>query len=236
MPTGPAFNVSELIDEQPVGAFQVRIVALCTVVALLDGLDLQSIGLAAPGIMADLHFPPAALGVVFSAALAGLALGAFGLGLVADLVGRKPVLIGATAFFGVFTIATAFAPSYGVLVTLRFFAGLGLGGAMPSFISLTSEYAPRRLRAVIVAFLWAGFPLGGFVGGLLAAWIIPAFGWHSVFWVGGVLPIIVCVALVLALPNPSAFSSRRRRPPSGYRRCCGRSFPLRRCRPTRRSF
>jgi len=205
MPTGPAFNVSELIDERPVGAFQVRIVALCTLVALLDGLDLQSIGLAAPGIMADLHFPPAALGVVFSAALAGLALGAFVLGLLADLVGRKPVLIGATACFGVFTIATAFAPSYGVLVALRFFAGLGLGGAMPSFISLTSEYAPRRLRAVIVAFLWAGFPLGGFVGGLLAAWIIPAFGWHSVFWVGGVLPLVVCVALVFALPESIGF-------------------------------
>ena len=62
MPTGPAFNVSELIDERPVGAFQVRIVVLCTLVALLDGLDLQSIGLAAPGIMADLHFPPARLG------------------------------------------------------------------------------------------------------------------------------------------------------------------------------
>ena len=205
MPTGPAFNVSELIDERPVGAFQVRIVVLCTLVALLDGLDLQSIGLAAPGIMADLHFPPAALGVVFSAALAGLALGAFVLGLVADLVGRKPVLIGATACFGVFTIATAFAPSYSVLVALRFFAGLGLGGAMPSFISLTSEYAPRRLRAVIVAFLWAGFPLGGFVGGLLAAWIIPAFGWHSVFWVGGVAPLIVCVALAFALPESIGF-------------------------------
>ncbi len=205
MPTGPAFNVSELIDGRPVGAFQVRIITLCTLVALLDGLDLQSIGLAAPGIMADLHFPPATLGVVFSAALAGLALGAFVFGLLADLVGRKPVLIGATACFGLFTIATAFAPSYGVLVALRFLAGLGLGGAMPSFISLTSEYAPRRLRAVIVAFLWAGFPLGGFVGGLLAAWIIPAFGWHSVFWVGGVTPLIVCAVLVLALPESISF-------------------------------
>ena len=205
MPTGPAFNVSELIDGRPVGAFQVRIITLCTLVALLDGLDLQSIGLAAPGIMADLHFPPATLGVVFSAALAGLALGAFVFGLLADLVGRKPVLIGATACFGLFTIATAFAPSYGVLVALRFLAGLGLGGAMPSFISLTSEYAPRRLRAVIVAFLWAGFPLGGFVGGLLAVWIIPAFGWHSVFWVGGVTPLIVCAVLVLALPESISF-------------------------------
>jgi AAHS family 4-hydroxybenzoate transporter-like MFS transporter len=138
---------------------------------------------------------------VFSAALAGLALGAFGLGLLADRVGRKAVLIGATACFGVFTICTALAPSFGVLLAFRFLAGLGLGGAMPSFISLTSEYSPRRRRAVIVALLWAGFPLGGFVGGLLASWIIPAFGWHSVFWVGGVPPLLICVVLVFALPE-----------------------------------
>jgi hypothetical protein len=76
---------------------------------------------------------------------------------------------------------------------------------MPSFISLTSEYCPRRLRAVIVALLWAGFPLGGFVGGLLASWIIPAYGWHSVFWVGGVLPLLVCIVLIFALPESVGF-------------------------------
>jgi MFS transporter, AAHS family, 4-hydroxybenzoate transporter len=132
-------------------------------------------------------------------------LGAFGFGILADRVGRKAVLIGATACFGVFTICTALAPSFNVLLLFRFLAGLGLGGAMPSFISLTSEYCPRRLRAVIVALLWAGFPLGGFVGGLLASWIIPAYGWHAVFWVGGVLPLLVCVVLVFALPESIGF-------------------------------
>ena len=202
---GRAFDVSQLIDTRPFGALQVRIVVLCTFVALLDGMDLQSIGLAAAGIAADLHIPLPSLRVVFSAALAGLALGAFGFGLLADRIGRKAVLIGATCCFGIFTIATALAPSFAMLVAFRFLAGLGLGGAMPSFISLTSEYSPRRLRAVIVALLWAGFPLGGFVGGLLASWIIPAFGWQSVFWVGGVLPLFVCAALVAALPESIGF-------------------------------
>jgi MFS transporter, AAHS family, 4-hydroxybenzoate transporter len=169
MAAAPAFNVSALIDTRPLGALQIRIVVLCTLVALLDGLDLQSIGLAAPGIAADLHIPQPWLSAVFSAALAGLALGAFGFGILADRVGRKAVLIGATACFGVFTICTALVPTFNVLLVFRFLAGLGLGGAMPSFISLTSEYCPRRLRAVIVALLWAGFPLGGFVGGLLAS-------------------------------------------------------------------
>ncbi len=225
MAAGPAFNVSELIDTRPLGALQIRIVALCTLVALLDGLDLQSIGLAAPGIAADLHIPPPSLGAVFSAALAGLALGAFGFGVLADRVGRKAVLIGATACFGIFTICTALAPSFSVLLVFRFLAGLGLGGAMPSFISLTSEYCPRRLRAVIVALLWAGFPLGGFVGGLLASWIIPAYGWHSVFWVGGVLPLFVCVALIFALPESVGFLVASGAPPERISSLLRRVFP-----------
>src|ERR1700753_3823345 len=164
MAAASAFNVSELIDTRPLGALQIRIVALCTLVALLDGLDLQAIGLAAPGMAADLHIPPAWLSAVFSAALAGLSLGAFSFGVLADRVGRKTVLIGATAWFGIFTICTALAPNFTVLLVFRFLAGVGLGGAMPSFISLTSEYCPRRLRVGIVAILWAGFPLGGAVG------------------------------------------------------------------------
>jgi MFS transporter, AAHS family, 4-hydroxybenzoate transporter len=202
---GPPFSVSELIDTRPLGALQIRIVVLCTLVALLDGLDLQSIGLAAPGIAADLQIPLPRLSAVFSAALAGLALGAFGFGLLADRIGRKAVLIGATACFGIFTICTALAPSFNALLALRFLAGLGLGGAMPSFISLTSEYCPRQRRAIVVALLWAGFPLGGFVGGLLASRIIPAYGWQSVFWVGGVLPLLLCIVLVFALPESLGF-------------------------------
>jgi len=132
-------------------------------------------------------------------------IGAFVLGPTADRAGRKGVLVAATFVFGVFTLATAHAESFETLVAYRFFAGVGLGGAMPSFISLTSEYSPRRLRAVIVALLWAGFPLGGFVGGLLASWIIPAYGWQSVFWVGGVLPLFVCVVLIFALPESIGF-------------------------------
>jgi MFS transporter, AAHS family, 4-hydroxybenzoate transporter len=205
MPVGPVVNISELIDARPLGAFQVRVVVLCALVALLDGLDLQSIGLAAPGLAADLHIPPASLGAVFSAALAGLAIGAFGLGFLADRVGRKAVIIGASVCFGVFTVCTALVPSFHALLAVRFCAGLGLGGAMPSFISLASEYAPRRLRVTVVALLWAGFPLGGMLGGLLASLIIPAFGWQSVFWVGGVLPLVLAVVLALALPESIGF-------------------------------
>jgi AAHS family 4-hydroxybenzoate transporter-like MFS transporter len=202
-------DVAALIDARPLGALQLRVLALCGLAALLDGLDLQSIGLAAPAIIATLHVVPRSFGLVFSAALLGLMLGAFGLGPVADRYGRRRLLIGALLWFGAFTLCTAFAGSFTTLLALRFLAGIGLGGAMPSFISLGAEYTPRRLRAVTVGLLWAGFPLGGVAGGLLGAWLIPAFGWPSIFVLGGALPVLLALVLVPALPESLAFLAGR---------------------------
>jgi AAHS family 4-hydroxybenzoate transporter-like MFS transporter len=209
MPEARVTDVTALIDAHPLGALQIRTLILCGLAALLDGLDLQSIGLAAPGIIATLHVPPRSFGLVFSTALLGLMVGAFCLGPVADQFGRRRILIGALVIIGAFTLATAYATSFQMLLVLRFLAGIGLGGAMPSFISLGAEYAPRRLRAVLVGLLWAGFPLGGMVGGVLGSRLIPAFGWQSLFYVGGVLPVLLAIVLLPALPESIAFLAAR---------------------------
>jgi len=198
-------DVVALIETRPIGPAQRTVIGLCAFVAMLDGFDLQSIGLAAPAMGAQLHIAPQAFGVVFSAALAGLALGAFLLGPLADRVGRKRILVGATFCFGFFTLATAFAGTVPELLACRFVAGIGLGGAMPSFISLGSEYVPKTRRAAVVSLLWAGFPLGGVVGGVLGSRIIPAFGWQSIFLVGGVLPILLSMILAMVLPESLSF-------------------------------
>ena len=194
-------NIRELIDSRPLSSAQIGIVALCALIALLDGFDLQVIGLAAPSIAKLLMIPPPKMGGIFSAALAGLTLGGFGLGPVADRFGRKIVLIGCTLCFGIFTIATPLAKSYESLLLVRFLTGLGLGGAAPSFIALGSEYVPASRRATIVALLWAGFPIGGVIGGLLGSWVIPTLGWQWLFWIGGVLPIVLTVLLAVLLPE-----------------------------------
>ena len=218
-------NVTDVIDRHRLGPMQIRIILLCGLIALLDGMDLQSIGLAAPGIAGALHIPMPRFGVVFSAALAGLAIGSFVLGPVADRIGRKKVLVASTLFFGAFTVATAFADSLHSLLVIRFLAGLGLGGAMPSFISLTSEYAPRHRRAALVSVLWTGFPIGGVVGGLLASWLIPAYGWQSVFWVGGVLPVVIAFALIAALPESIGFLVTSGAPAPRIAALVNRAFP-----------
>ena len=194
-------DVGSLIETRPIGRAQWTVISLCALVAMLDGLDLQSIGLAAPAMIGALHIAPHVFGFVFSAALAGLALGAFLLGPLADRVGRKRVLVAAAFCFGIFTLATAYVGDLSQLLIVRFMAGFGLGGAMPSFISLASEYVPKARRAAVVSLLWAGFPLGGVIGGLLGSRIIPAYGWPSIFIVGGVLPIVLAVVLAGILPE-----------------------------------
>jgi MFS transporter, AAHS family, 4-hydroxybenzoate transporter len=225
MAPDPEINVMELIDAHGLSQAQIAVVVLCGLIAVFDGLDLQAIGLAAPALAAALHIAPPALGPVFGAALAGLAVGAFGLGLAADRIGRKRVLIGSTVCFGVFTLCTAFASSLNVLLIFRFCTGLGLGGAMPSFISLGAEYVPRRLRATVVSGLWTGFPIGGVIGGLLASILIPRWGWPSIFWVGGTLPLLLAAVLWFVLPESIGFLVSRNASPQRIARLLARVCP-----------
>jgi AAHS family 4-hydroxybenzoate transporter-like MFS transporter len=218
-------DVGALIESHPIGRAQWTVIGLCGFVAMLDGLDLQSIGLAAPAMIAQLHVAPHIFGFVFSAALAGLALGAFLLGPLADRVGCKQVLVGATFCFGVFTFATAYAGDLTQLLVCRFLTGLGLGGAMPSFISLASEYVPKARRATVVSLLWAGFPLGGVIGGVLGSWIIPAYGWQSIFLVGGVLPILLSMILATVLPESASFMVAAGKPADRIGRTLRGIFP-----------
>jgi MFS transporter, AAHS family, 4-hydroxybenzoate transporter len=202
-------NVTDLIDRRPIAMFQITIVVLCSLVALLDGFDLLAIGVAGPSIAAALHIAPGKLGVVFSIALLGLMLGAFGCGPLADRFGRKRILVGATLAFGVFTLGTALAASVEQLLLYRFCAGIGLGGAMPSFISLASEYVPRAKRSAVVGLLWTGFPIGGALVGLVASRLIDAFGWQALFYIGGVLPLLLAGVLCLLLPESISFQVTR---------------------------
>ena len=149
---------------------------------------------------ATLNISAPALGVALSATLLGLMIGAVTLGTYSDRIGRKPILVMATAAFGALTIATGLVQSWDQLIAMRFLAGVGLGGAMPSFAALASDYAPRNKRALLASLLWTGFPLGGVVGGLLASRLIQPFGWRAMFYVGGAVPLLIFVQSGTQLP------------------------------------
>lgn len=198
-------NVSRMINEGNLSSLQVRVIALCAAVILLDGFDSLAIGLAGPQIATSLHIPLSSLGVVFGIGQAGLLIGAVVFGMVADRVGRKWLVVLATTIFGALTLATAFAGSYEQLLAFRFLAGLGLGGATPNVVALTSEYAPKRIRSGTVTLVWAALPLGGVAVGFAAATLMPTRGWESVFYIGGILPLIIAVMLAAWLPESMTF-------------------------------
>lgn len=200
-----ALDVGGFIDAQPVGRFQVSILLACAAVLFVDGFDTQAIGYVAPAIARDWSLTRGALGPVFSAGLFGLMIGALVLGPVADRVGRRRIMLASTVVFGIFSLATAFAPDLNWLMALRFATGLGLGGAMPNAIALTAEYSPQRRRATMVMAMFCGFSVGAAAGGLIAAALIPAWGWQSVFIAGGAVPLALAPVLAARLPESVRF-------------------------------
>ena len=178
---------------------------MCALIVSVDGFDAQAMGYVAPALTAALHIPRSVLGSVISTGLFGMMIGALLSGPVADQVGRKPVLVVCALIFGVGSLLTATATSVEALIGFRVLTGLGMGGAMPNAIALTSEYMPRRRRPTAVIAMICGFSLGAALGGFVAAALIPRFGWESVFVVGGVVPIAIAVAAFFLLPESIRF-------------------------------
>src|SRR3984957_10192619 len=201
----PQIDVAEFIDQQPVGGFQLKLLLTCAAVLFLDGFDTQAIGYVAPALAKEWGLTKGALGPVFSAGLFGLMIGALVFGPLADRIGRKNIIIFSTLAFGIGALVTAFVQDVNSLLAIRFLTGLGLGGAMPNAIAITSEFNPRRRRATMVMIMFCGFSVGAALGGLLAAALIPHFGWRSVFVVGGAAPLLLVPVLVWWLPESVRF-------------------------------
>lgn len=204
-------DITELINRQKIGRFHLRLMILGCLVLVIDGYDAQSIGFAAPALAAAWHVARSSFGPVFAAGLLGMALGALLFGVLADRFGRRTIIIFCVFFFGVLTLAKAWAPSLGVLLVLQFVAGLGVGGAMPNAIALVTEYSPVRSRATMVMIGLCGFALGAGGGGLLASRLLPAYGWKSMFILGGVAPLVIGPILIAALPESLSLMIIRKR-------------------------
>ncbi|HME44970.1 MAG TPA: MFS transporter [Syntrophorhabdales bacterium] len=218
-------SVSEVFDSSRFTAYQYMVCGICFLVVLLDGFDLTVAGVALPKIADFLHSKPGALGLALSAGQFGPVIGAFLLGTLADRWGRKWMLLVSALIFGVFTAMTVTITSVGHLALYRFLAGIGLGGAVPSALALGSEYAPSRSRASLVTTIYAGIPAGALVGGLLASWLIPHLGWQSLFVLGGIAPLILCVIMMFFLPESLEFLVRRDKDRARIRRIVSRVSP-----------
>ena len=205
-------NLSELVDNSRLGPVQWGVFILCMLTLIMDGFDVQALGYTAPAIVQDLGVPPSSLGPVFAAGNFGVLIGSLLFSMVADRIGRRPVLIAATFFFAAITILTARATTIEELLIYRFVAGLGLGSIIPQATALVGEYSPRAKRVTLIMAITVGFTAGAAFGGFIAAALIPAFGWRSVFYFGGIVPLFIAIAMVFRLPESLQFMALRGKP------------------------
>jgi AAHS family 4-hydroxybenzoate transporter-like MFS transporter len=206
--SGPAartINIADLLGESRIGPLQVQVFVLCMICLIMDGFDVQAMGYVAPAVVGEWDIPRSLLGPVFSAANVGVLVGSLVFSVVADKIGRRPVLIGATLFFSVMAIATAYAQNVTQLLWLRFIAGIGMGCIIPNATALVGEFSPRKSRVTFMMCITVGFTAGAAIGGFVAAWMIPAYGWRSVFIFGGIVPLVIALLMIWGLPESLQF-------------------------------
>lgn len=199
-----------LINENPFGHFQIKIFLICFLAVAIDGFDMQVIAVVASSIGESLHLQPTTLGIVIMSGQLGVMIGAIGLSSLADRMGRKRLMIWSCIIFGIFSLLTAFAKTVPELIVLRIAAGVGMGAIGPIALAYSAEYAPNRFKASIPSWIWgAGVPIGGVVAGLSAIWLLPLYGWQSVFAVAGFATLSIALILWVGVPESLAFLSTR---------------------------
>jgi len=207
---GRVINISDTIDNSRVGSFQIGVFVLCGLCLIMDGFDVQAWGYVAPSLFTEWGIPSAA-GRVASLTLMGVLVGSLLFSMLADKIGRRPVLIGATLYFSLLTLITARVTSLEQLLVIRFIGGLGLGAIMPNAVALVGEYSPKRSRVMAMLVVSNGFTIGAAVAGFIATYLIPNFGWRSVFYFGGTVPLVIGLLIFISLPESLQFLTLRKK-------------------------
>ena len=215
-------DVAALIDAAPWNLRQKLLLVAVGCAILLDGFDNQSLGLAAPAIIHEWGVSKERLAPILAVGQVGMMFGtAFG-GLTGDRMGRKVALLASVLIFALATALMSVVGSVEMLGVLRFAAGFGLGGALPNAASLVAEYTPARSRSFAVTATIVCVPLGGVLGGLIAAALLPVYGWRTLFAVAGIAPLLLAVILALMLPESARFLMERGADAERVRRMLGR--------------
>jgi AAHS family 4-hydroxybenzoate transporter-like MFS transporter len=194
-------QVSRMLDEHGLGAFQIKLILWSTMIAFIDGYDIGAIAFAAPHLIPAWHIAPKSLGLVLTASNFGVLIGSQIFGWVGDRYGRKTSLIICNLLFGVFTYWAAYSTNLTELFWLRSIAGLGIGGVIPNVVAINAESAPRNLRATLAIIATGMVPIGGALAGFAAAGLIPHYGWRVLFYIGGVVPIVFAIVAFFGMPE-----------------------------------
>ena len=203
-------EINQIIDNARFTRFHWMVVCLCALLLIFDGYDLFIYGVVLPVLMKEWGLTPIQAGALGSYALFGMMFGAFIFGPLADRVGRKKSIAVCFLLFSVATFFNGFAKSPTEFGIFRFIAGLGCGGLMPNAVALMSEYAPKRSRSTLVAVMFSGYSLGGVLSAGLGIYMLPRFGWQSMFFFAAV-PLVLLPVILWKLPESVGFLLRQGR-------------------------
>ncbi len=202
-------DVGEVIDSAKYWGMPFGITLMMVVIMLTDGFDLFTMGYVGPHIISDWGIDRTALGPINTAGMLGMAVGSVALGWIGDRIGRKRAYFTCLAFLFLGSILCYYAQTVSTLTMFRFVTGLGLGGITPLATTLISEWTPKRVRSVVVACVIVAVPFGGTLTGLVADWLIPKYGWHSMFLVGAIVPLVLFAAFSMILPESPKYLALR---------------------------
>ncbi|AZD01883.1 MFS transporter [Pseudomonas chlororaphis] len=208
-PVSGSADIGTLLDDGPYTGMQKIVVLLAALSIVMDGFDGQLIGFAIPLMIKEWGITREAFAPAVAAGLIGMGIGSACAGLFADRFGRRMAVIASVILFGTATCAIGLAPDALTVAALRFIAGLGIGGALPSATTMTAEFTPARRRTLAVTATIVCVPLGGMLAGLFASHVLPLYGWRTLFFIGGSLPIVLGLLLLATLPESPRFLARR---------------------------
>jgi AAHS family 4-hydroxybenzoate transporter-like MFS transporter len=206
---GVTADIGDILDRGAWGMFQKLVVVLAALSIVLDGFDGQLIGFAIPVLIRDWGLVRGDFAPIVTAGLVGMGLGSAFAGLLGDRFGRRRAVILSVLVFGVATACIGFSQNLATVGSLRFVAGLGIGGALPSSTTMAAEFTPARHRTMAVTATIVCVPLGGVLAGLFAGAVLPTLGWRALFWIGGMIPLLLVALLVIGLPESPRFLTRR---------------------------
>jgi AAHS family 4-hydroxybenzoate transporter-like MFS transporter len=211
-PQAGTLDVSEFLGGLKVGSFHKWLILISCFVTFFDGMDFSLVSVALPEIQSGLHLSNSMLGPVSSAAFLGQMIGSLAGSYVADVFGRRPVILFCTAIGAVLTFVTGFSQNAEMLIALRFFGGLAIGGLLAPAWAINIEGMPRAFRATSVTIIMLGFSLGGAAAAQITNFIAPSYGWQGVFFFAGVMTGLLAVVLQFTMPESARWMVAKGKP------------------------
>jgi benzoate transport len=203
-------DIKTIIDHRNLSWLQYSTIFICFLMNMLDGMDVLIISYTAPSIAKEWSISSEALGLVFSAGVLGMTVGAMLLAPKTDVIGRKPMILLSAMLMGASIFATAYAQSITQLMVFRFVSGLGIGSMLASTPALASEYTPNKTKDFWVSLVISGYPMGAFLSGLVAAEVIPVYGWRTMYQLAGLATALTIPLIYFLLAESLDFLFKTR--------------------------